>query len=517
MKIAGFILTLFFIFGNVNQGFSQRSFTMRPPAFTGKGDAVIIGNRVVVGGSNTKDNHATTISNIDTDSDAATTINSSNATFSLPSGASVYWAGLYWGGRSTNSNRNKIKFKHASQSYQTLTATQVDDGNTISSAAGENHYQCFADVTTYFQTHGSGIYWAGDVYTQTGNGGSDPYGTGYYGGWSVIIVYSDPSEIDRNITVFDGYNVCWNNTITVNVSGFLTPETGSFTTKLGVITWEGDLYISDDRLRMNANIAANNIISTSSPGNNFLNGTITGTPRSPLTNQNWGVDFDYLVSNINPPNNSTSTNMYFNSNGDFYLPGALVFSIEINPVLLPVQLSSNSISCVKGKPSLEWITLSEVNNRAFEIWSGKSLKEFTKLATLPGRGTFSGITVYNWSDESYVAGVKTFYKIVQLDYNGDRRDLSLLETQCNNTLAGKIEIYPVPFSTEINIRFPEEEDGVLCRLFRIDGSMVFEQFYPNKGKHFVFRLQETIIPDQYYLIEVSGRDYPKYRIIKSDW
>lgn len=514
MRVAIFILSLFLCLSSWQNGFAQRSFSMRPAAFTGRGDAIIIGNRVVVGGSNTKDNHATTISNIDTDSDANTTNNSSNATFNLPPGASVYWAGLYWGGRSTNAARSTIKFKYAGQSYQTITAMQIDDGNTIATAAGENHYQCFADVTTYFQTFGSGIYWAGDVYTMTGNGGSDPYGTGYYGGWAVIIVYSDPNEIYRNITVFDGYNVCWNNTITVNVSGFLTPETGSFTTKLGVIAWEGDLYITDDRLRMNSNISANNIISTTSPGNNFFNGTITGTPRSPLTNQNWGVDFDYLVSNINPPNNSGSTNMYFSSNGDFYLPGALVFSIEINPVLLPVQLTSNSVSCINGKPELAWITSSEINNREFEIWAGNSTKEFSKLASIPGKGTYSGTSIYKWIDESYYSNLKTFYRIAQVDFNGEKTELTMHEVQCYKTDSG-IAVYPVPFGQEVNIILPEEEDGVLCRLFRTDGALVSEQFIQSKSKHMVFQFQETIIPDQYYLIEVSGRGYPRYRLVKS--
>lgn len=494
--------------------YAQRSFTMRAPAFTGKGDATIIGNRVVVGSSASKDNHATTITNIDNDGDPVTTINSSNATFNLPSGATVYWAGLYWGGRSTNAARNTIKFKYAGQSYQTITATQLDDGNTISSAAGENHYQCFAEVTSYFQTYGSGVYWAGDVYTMTGNGGSDPYGTGYYGGWSVIIVYSDPNEINRNITVFDGYNVCWNNTITVNVSGFLTPESGSFTTKLGVIAWEGDLYITDDRLRMNSNISTNNIISTASPGNNFFNGTITGTPRSPLTSQNWGVDFDYLLSNINPPNNSSSTNMFFSSNGDFYLPGALVFSIEINPVLLPVQLTSNAGTCKNGKPEISWITSSEINNREFEIWSGNSHKELLKIATIPGQGTYSGTSFYKWYDETYLPGSKSLYKITQVDFNGDHRDLVWMEMQCFKTNSG-IEVYPVPFNQELNILLPEEQEGVLCRLFRMDGALVFEQFIRNKCKQILIRLPDVIIPDQSFLLEISGKEHPWYRLIKS--
>jgi hypothetical protein len=265
---------------------------------------------------------------------------------------------------------------------------------------------------------------------------------------------------------------------------------------------------------MNSNISANNIISTSSPGNNFFNGTITGTPRSPLTNQNWGVDFDYLVSNISPPNNSSSTNMYFSSSGDFYLPGVLVFSIEINPVLLPVQLVANTITCFNGKPDLTWITSSEVNNKEFELWSGKLPMELAKASSVSGKGTYSGTSVYNWKDENYMSGIKMYYRLSQVDFNGQKTELALHEVQCFKSRV-EMEIYPVPFQNEINIVIPESENGVLCRLFRTDGALVNEQFIQNSSKHFVFRLKENITPDQYYVLEITGKDYPRYRIVKA--
>jgi hypothetical protein len=155
---------------------------MRTPAFIGKGDALIIGNRILSGSSVTKDNHSTTMSHVDLDGDNVTTLNSSSATLTLPEGSTVYWAGLYWGGRSTSSSRSVMKFKKSNTVYNTITASVIDDGNTISGAAGENHYQCFSDVTSYIQTHGSGTYWGGDIQTQSGNGSNGPYGTGYYGG-----------------------------------------------------------------------------------------------------------------------------------------------------------------------------------------------------------------------------------------------------------------------------------------------------------------------------------------------
>jgi hypothetical protein len=495
---------------------AQRAFTMRGSAFNGRGDATIIGNRVVVGSQTNRDNHETNINNHDGDGDAATTLNSSSATLSLPSTASIVWAGLYWGGRSTHVNRNTIKFKYAGQNYQTLTATHLDNGNTISGIEDENHYQCFAEVTSYLQTYGNGTYWAGDVYTQTGNGSNDPYGTGYYGGWALVVVYSDPNEIIRNITVHDGYNVCWNNTLTVHISGFLTPESGTFTTKVGVICWEGDLYISNDRLRMNANTSANNIIGSNSPGNNFFNGTITGTPRSPHTNQNWGVDFDYLNSNISPPNNSTATDLFYNSSGDLLLTGVLVFSIEINPSLLPVQLTSYSLECRQGRPVLLWATSSEINNRLFEIWKGTDTGALKKADSIPGKGTFSGHSIYSWTDENYKGGIPVFYQLRQIDYDGHYRIYQPLVANCQVEDVS-VWVYPVPFRYVLNIYLPVDDDSPVFRLYDESGRLVKEQFYHFPEPRSSFEMFAEVNVNQVYLLEIiTSRGTRYYKKVKSD-
>ncbi len=76
-------------------------------------------------GSNTIDalnNNNYTMVGVDTDGDAATTVNSSTATLALPAGATVLFAGLYWGADDSAGNNggapppagtadNQIKFK----------------------------------------------------------------------------------------------------------------------------------------------------------------------------------------------------------------------------------------------------------------------------------------------------------------------------------------------------------------------------------------------------------------------
>lgn len=58
---------------------------------------------------------------IDIDGDAST-FNSSSANFSLPAGATVLFAGVFWGASSSAAARNQIKFKAGAGAYNNLTA-----------------------------------------------------------------------------------------------------------------------------------------------------------------------------------------------------------------------------------------------------------------------------------------------------------------------------------------------------------------------------------------------------------
>jgi hypothetical protein len=144
-------------------------------------------------GSNNIDaqnNNNYTMANVDTDGDPATTVNSSTATLALPAGATVLFAGLYWGADQSAGNNggaappasaatNKVKFKPPGSAYSTLTATTTDFGT----GSNTNRYQSFVNVTAQVAAGGAGTYSVGDV--RAGTGGDR------YAGWSLVVAYRD--------------------------------------------------------------------------------------------------------------------------------------------------------------------------------------------------------------------------------------------------------------------------------------------------------------------------------------
>ena len=111
---------------------------------------------------------------VDVDSDAAT-VNSSTSTLSLPAGATVVWAGLYWGADTAAgtggsaapdaANRGTVRFKVDSGGYQTVTAAPAD---VLTSTGRDTRYRAFANVTSLLPAAGNATYTVADV--QTGRG-----------------------------------------------------------------------------------------------------------------------------------------------------------------------------------------------------------------------------------------------------------------------------------------------------------------------------------------------------------
>ena len=108
-------------------------------------------NRV---GTETTLNNNYNMGYVDVDGDAST-FNSSTSTLSLPAGATVVWAGLYWGADTqigsggasaapNAANRGSVRFKVGPGSYQTVTAAPAD---VLTSTGKATRYRGFANVT----------------------------------------------------------------------------------------------------------------------------------------------------------------------------------------------------------------------------------------------------------------------------------------------------------------------------------------------------------------------------------
>ena len=287
------------------------------------------------------------------------TANSSSADLSLPTCSQVMWAGLYWGAGQGTSGSNtgwisgetqcKIKLPGAS-TYTTITSAQTDYHNsTLIAGYAHSGYKCYADITSLVNTaNANGTYTIGNIASPAGIGDA-------YGGWTIVIAYTNATEQIRNLTVYDGNAAVktGSGNVDVAISGFLTPPSGPVTCELGAVVYDGDRG-STDAFSFQQGGAGPFYDLTSNPTSNagdMWNSTISYkgavvTTRNPAHNNTLGYDADILdvpnTSNAQLGNNQTNAVARFSSPSENYLVQVLSVSVsQFNPSMKFVKSSTD--------------------------------------------------------------------------------------------------------------------------------------------------------------------------------
>lgn len=318
------------------------------PRFTANttGDVTLIGNTVMScnnGGQCTNgrngtggnlDNNDFSMVYVDVDGIAGT-FSSSTATLAVPAGASVLWAGLYWGGNSNNAARNQCRLTTPVAAATTLTATQLDVSGAV--------YQGYIDVTARVQAGGNGVYTVANV--QSTNNTAN-----VFAGWSLVVVYRDVTVPIRNLVVFDGYaQVAPGASVTMTVNGLSTPPAGPVQTRLGAVTYEGDLGLTGDGFSLNGT----SLSDARNPATNFFNSSISRfgvsvTTKNPNYLNQLGFDADLVTANGVLPNNATSATIQLNSTNDRYYPGVVTFATDLYAPVIDGDSFRKTVTDVNG-------------------------------------------------------------------------------------------------------------------------------------------------------------------------
>lgn len=281
--------------------------------------------------------------------------NSSSATITIPSSATISKAFLFWFGTlerppasqggiaAVNGNdKDKVVFARENETCATTTACTVTGSVATETDTNGNvkFYRTYADVTSKIT---SGVSWtvSGSEQTAKFTAGNiqTAQGVDRSAGWSLILVYAHPDEPLRNITVYSGFSyVAQQSSEQINLSGFLTPPSGTVTSNVGVVGIEGDYSSTGDALIVTSGNKTTTVSNALNPANNFLNSTVSqdGVRNGYFDNSNadryqntFGVDVDRFELVNAVPNSASSVSVTFSSNLDTYFPAAMVMANEL--------------------------------------------------------------------------------------------------------------------------------------------------------------------------------------------
>lgn len=314
--------------------------------------------------------------------DACSVTSTADFNLTIPAGATVVAAYLYWGGSdASGAIDNAVQFRRPGTDVN-VTADGTHTSTYNNSGTLLRYFGGYKDVTS--QMAGSGTYGVGNLTVDTGSPYCDVQGVAK--GWALFVIYQQAGLPIKRIQLRHGLLAFRQATEQVTLNGFLGSTVPS--AKVTFLLYEGDPDLagsggSPEQLLFNGTPFTDGI----NPGNNPFNSTVN-TPSPGRTNV-YGLDLDtYDASNHFTPR-ARSADVQLTAGTDM--------------VVLQVILTSLAVSLVDvtpdGLPAAE-VRLPGKYSRAFQV-ENPSLN--TDSYDLLDR--FTGSTVYLTSDSITGTGV----------------------------------------------------------------------------------------------------------------
>ena len=152
---------------------------------------------------------------------------------------------------------------------------------------------------------------------------------------------------------------------------------------------------------------------------------------------------------------------------------SVAFATEL--IAAPVELLSFEIQAGGSVAELSWMTASESNNSHFIIERSENGEEFEEVALIPGAGTTQEVQEYEYRDEQAGVG-KKYYRLKQVDFNGDFEYFSIREVDLKAVLEAKIlAAYPNPADDRYNLELflPKSERSSII-ISNLQGHPVYQ-------------------------------------------
>ncbi len=136
---------------------------------------------------------------------------------------------------------------------------------------------------------------------------------------------------------------------------------------------------------------------------------------------------------------------------------ATILNVELVPDdIIPVNFPIYNAVVNNNTVKLNWETISETNNRGFEIQRKRNNENYIILGFVEGNGTTTSWSQYSFIDENVEPGLY-LYRLKQVDFDGSFTYWASLEVYISAPLVFSLEQnYPNPFNptTKIKYRIP---------------------------------------------------------------
>lgn len=154
---------------------------------------------------------------------------------------------------------------------------------------------------------------------------------------------------------------------------------------------------------------------------------------------------------------------------------------------LPVTLTGLSAAPSENNVKLTWQTMSESNNKGFEVQRSTDGIQWINIGFVAGKGNSSAPVSYTYNDNDLLPG-RYYYRLHQVDMDAHFSYSAIVSINLNGQSAGYAlqQNYPNPFNKNTTIRYSIPQSGLVkLTLFDINGRpvKVLAQKIQQRGTH----------------------------------
>jgi hypothetical protein len=161
--------------------------------------------------------------------------------------------------------------------------------------------------------------------------------------------------------------------------------------------------------------------------------------------------------------------------------------VQLNPGVVPVELTSFTGAVVGNDIQLKWSTATELNNRGFEVQRSINGSDFATIAFVEGFGTTTEQKQYTFTDRNVTARVNHAYRLKQIDFDGTFDYSQVVNLGYTLPVEFALEQnYPNPFNPTTNIIYSVPvNSNVTLDVYNLIGQKVVTLFEGEveAGKH----------------------------------
>ena len=186
--------------------------------------------------------------------------------------------------------------------------------------------------------------------------------------------------------------------------------------------------------------------------------------------------------------------------------------------ILPIELLSFTAKCSDKGALVTWSTASEKNNDYFILERSDDAQHFEEVTRMAGAGNSLVTLYYSYEDTEIYSG-DTYYRLWQVDYNGQRSVSEIIVVTCNDNMMGEepeANVYPNPFLDELTVELSNfGEATVNVEVYDMLGRMyAMEKVESPMGYHMMTLNLGDLAPATYCVRIISGDTMIVKKVVK---